>query len=107
MYEPRRVLLISKANNFINKLKSGGYTDDGKAGFTLLYQVDTMIYGLASIKSEDWQSFLKPLKEAKYLLRTHSRDENVKRENYNKASSSILETLEKYIEYLQLELSTE
>ena len=103
MHEPRRLLLLSKANNYIAKLKAREYSPDGKASYTLLYQIDTMIYGLASINTEDWQVYLKTFKEAKYILRTHSRDENVKKDNYEKAASFVLQTLEKYIDYLELQ----
>lgn len=103
MNNSRRVMLLSKANNYVVKLKASEYTDDGKAVYTLLYQVDSMIYGLASINTEDWRTFLKELKEAKYVLRTHSREPNVKKENFKKATSSILKTLDKYIDYLQLQ----
>ena len=103
MNNTRRTQLLSKANNFIVKMKASEYTDDGKAVYTLLYQVDTMIYGLAGINTEDWRNFLKELKAVKYVLRTHSKDESVKRENFKNATSSILQTLDKYVEYLQLQ----
>ncbi len=107
MYKARHQLLINKATTYIDRINSKEYTPDGKAAFALLYQIDTMIYGLASIDSSVWQSYLKTFKETKYLLRTHSRDENVKMENYNKALATVLQTLEKYIEYLQSTLTTE
>ena len=103
MHEPRRLLLISKANNYIAKLKAKEYSPDGKTNLILMYQIDTMIYRLASINTEDWQGYLRAFKETKYLLRTHSMDENTKKDNYNKAAASVLLTLEKYIEYLQLQ----
>jgi hypothetical protein len=68
-----------------------------------LYQIDTMVYGLASINSEEWLGYLKTFKEAKYILRTHSRDENVKKENYASALAMVLEALKKYVDYLQMQ----
>jgi hypothetical protein len=103
MNSTRRAALLSKANNFVAKLRASQYTDDGKAVYTLLYQVDTMIYGLASINTDDWRNFLKEFKEAKYVLRTHSKDQQVKKANFIKANSSVLQTLEKYIEYLLMQ----
>jgi len=107
MYRDRHLSLINKANNYIARLNSKEYSPDGKAAFALLYQIDTMIYGLSSIDTTVWQAYLKTFKETKYLLRTHSRDENVKKDNYVKATATILETLEKYIEYLQGTLKSE
>ncbi len=107
MYHERHLLLIDKANNYITRLSDKEYTPDGKATFALLYQIDTMIYGLSTIDTSVWQGYLKTFKEIKYLLRTHSRDENVKKENYAKATAATLETLEKYIGYLQTVLQGE
>ena len=103
MDNTRRMTLLSKANTYIAKLEATEYSNDGKAVHTLLYRVDTMIYGLASINTADWRNFLKEFKEAKSVLRTHSKDENVKQENFNSATSSILRTLEKYTEYLRMQ----
>src|SRR5436190_12075439 len=98
MHESRRTLLISKAKNYIAKLNASGYSPDGKAGYTLLYQVDTMVYGLSSINSEEWQGYLKVFKEAKYILRTASKYENIKQDNYKKAADMILGALHKYVD---------
>ncbi|MCD6010693.1 MAG: hypothetical protein K0Q79_555 [Flavipsychrobacter sp.] len=107
MYNERHLLLIDKANNYITRLNEKEYTPDGKAATALLYQIDTMIYGLSGINTTDWQGFLKTFKEIKYLLRIHSRDESVKKANYDKSIADTLETLEKYVGYLQSTLQAE
>ncbi len=107
MYHERHLLLIDKANNYISRISAVEYTPDGKATSALLYHIDTMIYGLSTINTTVWQGYLKTFKEIKYLLRTHSKDENVKKENYARATAATLETLEKYITYLQTVLQGE
>ena len=105
MNAPRQAMLLNKANNFVAKLKANEYTDDGKAVNTFLYHVDTMIYSLAGIDNSDWRMFLKELKEAKSIARMHSRDQNIKKENFNSAVYAVLQTLDRYIGYLQLQPS--
>ncbi len=100
MYEPRRILLINKAKNYAAKLDSAEYAPDGKAAYMLSYQIDTMAYGLSGINSEEWPTYLKVFKEAKYILRIISKDENVKQENYKKAAAMVSGALDKYLQYL-------
>ncbi len=101
MYESRRLLLMGKANNFIAKLKTKEYNYTGEQTTLLLYLIDTMVYGLANIDSDEWQPYLKVFKEAKYKIRSHSKDEQVKRDNYEQAVTALLTALNTYVEYLQ------
>ena len=107
MYEPRRLLLISKANGYISKLRTKHTLYNGKEStHALAYLIDIMIYGLSTIKMEDWQPFAQSFRDAKYLMRMHSNDELIKQNNYLKAVDSLLVTLDKYIEYLQNDKDT-
>jgi hypothetical protein len=107
MYKERHLSLLGKANTYVERVTSNQYTPDGKSATSLLYHIDTMIYGLSPINSSIWQGYLKTLKEAKLLLRIHSKDDNLKRDNFDKATSLVLSTLELYIEYLQGTLEAE
>jgi hypothetical protein len=107
MYKERYLSLLDKANVYVDRLTSFEYTPDGKAAIALLYQIDTMIYGLSTINSSVWQGYLKTLKESKQLLRIHSKDENLKKENYEKATTVVLGLLGSYIAYLQETLEVE
>ncbi len=100
MHKQRQRQLLDKAQNYIIKVDHNEYTPDGKATVMLLYQLDIMIYSLAGIDTKAWNGFLKSLKEAKSLLRTYSKDENIKMENYNAACSATSAILQRYITYL-------
>jgi len=107
MFKERHVALMGKANIYIERITSLEYAPDGKAAAALLYQIDTMIYGLSTINSSVWQGFLKKLKETKHLLRIHSKDEGLKEANYKQALAMVVETLEKYIAYMDSTLQAE
>lgn len=101
MHKERYSNLIDKANNYILRLRGKEYTPDNKAALALLYQIDTMIYSLSGIDTAVWQGFLKTLREAKNTLRTHSRDESVKKAKYLEAVVILHAMLEKYMAYLR------
>jgi hypothetical protein len=107
MQKERYLQLIDKASNYIVRLNGKEYTPDNKAALALLYQIDTMIYSLSGIDTATWQSILKTFKEAKNMLRTHSKDETIKKVNYLEAATMIHTTLEKYIAFLQTSLRSE
>ena len=107
MHRERYLRLIDKAGNYIVRLNGKEYTPDNKATLALLYQIDTMIYSLSGIDTAVWQCFLKTLKEAKNMLRTHSRGEDVKKVKYLEAVAITQATLEKYIIFLQTNLQSD
>jgi hypothetical protein len=107
MDNQRHLQLIDKAQNYISKIDHREYTPDGKATAMLLYQLDTMIYSLAGINTKVWNDFLKSLKQAKSILRVHSKDENIKMANYVSATATVCTMLQKYIAYLSAPVSSE
>jgi len=105
MYKERHLQLKDKAQNYIGRIDQREYTPDGKAVAMLLYQLDTMIYSLAGIDTKVWNGFLKSMKEAKSLLRTHSKDEKIKMGNYVAAATATSAMLQNYIAYLDTTLN--
>jgi len=102
MYEPRRLVLISKTQGYRKRLKTKYNAYNGKESIhELSYFIDAMLYGLSSIKNDDWRAFAASFKEAKYMIMLHSKIDMIKKDNYDKAIDSLLLTLNKYEEYLQ------
>ena len=89
-------------DKFITQLKSEAYVyKDEESTEMLVGLIYNAMYSLSRINTSDWHEFLLLFKQAKATALNHTVIEKEKKENYYQAISSLLNTFEKYTEYLK------